>query len=127
MYARSRRQNKARLNRMIEMQKNAHPILDESSGQGERFFCGMRKRGCKSASGSLLHPLRQCIGGLLLLFFGGERRGAVTLLGAVAAETGVAAAFQNHFGRIGRQAAAVGAVLFAVQHTPLCRRESGLS
>lgn len=91
MYARSRRQNKARLNRMIEMQKNAHPILDESSGQGERFFCGMRKRGCKSASGILLHPLRQCIGGLLLLFFGGERRGAVTLLGAVAAETGVAA------------------------------------
>lgn len=84
MYARSRRQNKVRLNRMIEMQKNAHPILDESSGQGERFFCGMRKRGCKSASGILLHPLRQCIGGLLLLFFGGERRGAVTLLGAVA-------------------------------------------
>mgnify|MGYP000697932531 FL=1 len=39
---------------------------------------------------------------LLLLFFGGERRGAVTLLDAVAAETGVAAAFQNHFGRIGR-------------------------
>ena len=102
MYARSRRPNKARLNRMIEMQKNAHPILDESSGQGERFFCGMRKRGCKSTSGILLHPLRQCIGGLLLLFFGGERRGAVTLLGAVAAETGVAAAFQNHFGRIGR-------------------------
>ena len=62
----------------------------------------MRKRGCKSASGILLHPLRQCIDGLLLLFFGGERRGAVTLLDAVAAETGVAAAFQNHFGRIGR-------------------------
>ena len=105
----------------------AAPFWTNRPGRVSVFFCGMRKRGCKSASGILLHPLRQCIDGLLLLFFGGERRDAVTLLGAVAAKTGVAAAFQNHFGRIGRQAAAVGAVLFAVQHTPLCRRESGLS
>lgn len=67
------------------------------------FLQTVQERGTAlSVSGSAVHPLCQRVGGLLLLFFGGERRGAVTLLGAVAAETGVAAAFQNHFGRIGR-------------------------
>ena len=45
-----------------------------------------------------IHPRRQCIRCLLLLFLGGDNRRAVALLGTVAAESGMTAAVKDRFG-----------------------------
>ena len=66
-----------------------------------------------------IHPRRQCIRCLLLLFLGGDNRRAVALLGTVAAESGMTAAVNDRFGSVLRKIYAVGFVLFAVQHAVL--------
>ena len=66
-----------------------------------------------------IHPRRQCIRCLLLLFLGGDNRRAVALLGTVAAESGMTAAVNDRFGSVLRKIYAVGFVLFAVQYAVL--------
>ena len=66
-----------------------------------------------------IHPRRQCIRCLLLLFLGGDGGCAIALLGTVAAESGMTAAVNDRFGSVLRKIYAVGFVLFAVQHTIL--------
>ena len=66
-----------------------------------------------------IHPCRQCIRCLLLLFLGGDNRRAVALLGTVAAESGMTAAVNDRFGSVLWEVRAVGFVFFAVQHTIL--------
>ena len=66
-----------------------------------------------------IHPRRQCIRCLLLLFLGGDNRRAVALLGIVAAESGMTAAVNDRFGSVLRKIYAVGFVLFAVQYAVL--------
>ena len=66
-----------------------------------------------------IHPRRQCIRCLLLLFLGGDNRRAVALLGTVAAESGMTAAVNDSFGGVLWEVRAVGFVFFAVQHTAL--------
>ena len=66
-----------------------------------------------------IHPRRQCIRCLLLLFLGGDNRRAVAFLGTVTAEPGMTAAVNDRFGGVLRKIYAVGFVLFAVQHTIL--------
>ena len=66
-----------------------------------------------------IHPRRQCICCLLLLFLGGDNRRAVALLDTVAAESGMTAAVNDRFGSVLRKIYAVGFVLFAVQYAVL--------
>ena len=66
-----------------------------------------------------IHPRRQCIRRLLLLFLGGDNRRAVALLDTVAAESGMTAAANDRFGSVLRKIYAVGFVLFAVQYAVL--------
>ena len=66
-----------------------------------------------------IHPRRQCIRCLLLLFLGGDNRRAVALLGTVAAESGMTAAVDDRFGSVLWEVRAVGFVFFAVQYAVL--------
>lgn len=66
-----------------------------------------------------IHPCRQRVRCLLLLFLGGDNRRAVALLSTVAAESGMTAAVNDRFGSVLRKIYAVGFVLFAVQYAVL--------
>ena len=66
-----------------------------------------------------IHPCRQCIRCLLLLFLGGDNRSAVALLCTVTAEPGMTAAVKDRFGGVLWEVRAVGFVLFAVQYAVL--------
>ena len=66
-----------------------------------------------------IHPCRQRVRCLLLLFLGGDNRRTVALLGTVAAESGMTAAVNDSFGSVLREVRAVGFVLFVVQYAVL--------
>ena len=66
-----------------------------------------------------IHPCRQRVRRLPLLFLGRDGGRAVALLGTVAAESGMTAAVNDRFGGVLWEVRAVGFVLFAVQHTIL--------
>ena len=66
-----------------------------------------------------IHPRRQCIRRLPLLFLGRDGGCAIALLGTVAAESGMTAAVNDRFGSVLRKIYAVGFVLFAVQYAVL--------
>ena len=66
-----------------------------------------------------IHPRRQRVRCLLLLFLGGDNRRAVALLGTVTAEPGMTAAVNDRFSSVLWEVRAVGFVLLTVQHTIL--------
>ena len=66
-----------------------------------------------------IHPRRQCIRCLLLLFLGGDNRRAVALLRTVTAEPGMTAAVNDRFGGVLWEVRAVGFIFFAVQYAVL--------
>ena len=66
-----------------------------------------------------IHPRRQRVRCLLLLFLGGDNRRAVALLDTVAAESGMTATANDRFGSVLRKIYAVGFVLLTVQHAVL--------
>ena len=66
-----------------------------------------------------IHPCRQRVRRLPLLFLGRDGGCAIALLGTVTAEPGVTAAVDDRFGSVLWEVRAVGFVFFAVQHTIL--------
>ena len=66
-----------------------------------------------------IHPCRQSVRRLPLLFLGRDGGCAIALLGTVAAESGMTAAVNDRFGGVLRKIYAVGFVLFAVQYAVL--------
>ena len=66
-----------------------------------------------------IHPCRQRVRCLLLLFLGRDGGCAIALLRTVTAESGMTAAVNDRFGGVLRKIYAVGFVFFAVQHTIL--------
>lgn len=66
-----------------------------------------------------IHPCRQRVRRLPLLFLGRDGGCAIALLGTVAAESGMTAAVNDRFGSVLRKIYAVGFVFFAVQHAVL--------
>ena len=66
-----------------------------------------------------IHPRRQRVRRLPLLFLGRDGGCAIALLGTVAAESGMTAAVNDRFGSVLRKIYAVGFVLFAVQYAVL--------
>ena len=66
-----------------------------------------------------IHPCRQRVRRLPLLFLGRDGGCAIALLGTVAAESGMTAAVNDSFGGVLWEVRAVGFVFFAVQHAVL--------
>ena len=66
-----------------------------------------------------IHPCRQRVRRLPLLFLGRDGGCAIALLRTVTAESGMTAAVNDRFGSVLRKIYAVGFVLFAVQHAVL--------
>ena len=66
-----------------------------------------------------IHPRRQCIRCLLLLFLGRDGGCAIAILRTVTAEPGMTAAVNDSFGGVLWEVRTVGFVLFAVQYAVL--------